>query len=134
MFGMKYLRLNVNFQWAVGESASLGIDLTTKDPDGNTPIHYAVLEGYVEAIEILAKATEGTCLGVHDKDGETPWEVAKRVGSEEVIAYIGEHWKDYAELRTPNLDVTVQEADWLGGIITWDLVPAGGKNSIGMEL
>jgi hypothetical protein len=55
-------------------AAGAGID--ERDHDGDTPVHYAAVQGELECVEALARA--GAKLDLKDNDGETPAHVAHK--------------------------------------------------------
>ena len=54
------------------------IELTKKDPENNTPLHWAVKFAYPELIEMLLNTEARISKSVKNQQGLTPYDIAKR--------------------------------------------------------
>ena len=54
------------------------IELTYKDPENNTPLHWAVKLQYAELIECLLNTDASICKSVKNHQGFTPYDIAKQ--------------------------------------------------------
>ncbi len=54
------------------------IELTYKDPENNTPLHWAVKLQYPELIERLLNTEARTCKAIKNHQGFTPYDIAKQ--------------------------------------------------------
>lgn len=55
------------------------IELTQKDPENNTPLHWAVKLGYSELIEPLLNTDARISRSIKNRQGLTPYDLAKQL-------------------------------------------------------
>ena len=72
-------------KWVLRESNS-----TRKSKQqGFTALHYATLNGHLEAVKALLEVKGGkAALNVKDRYGETPIDLAKRKSHREIVSYL----------------------------------------------
>jgi ankyrin repeat protein len=58
-------------------------DVNEVEAAGNTPLHNAAFEGWVEGIELLLAL--GAAVNASNNAGDTPWHWAKNMGHGEVM-------------------------------------------------
>lgn len=54
------------------------LELTEKDPENNTPLHWAVKLGYSEIIQPLLNTNASASRSIKNKQGFTPYDLAKQ--------------------------------------------------------
>lgn len=64
-----------------------GIDVNNQNEAGNTALHYCAYDGYDEMAQILLNANADK--SIRNNDGLTPLDIAKEIGSPEVIEVLG---------------------------------------------
>ena len=69
-----------------------GVDPKIKDEEGDTPLHYAALEGHLDIVKLLLE--HGADPNVKDGFGETPLHFAALEGHLDVAKLLLEHGAD----------------------------------------
>ena len=62
-----------------------GLDLDTKDQSGNTPLMYAVMNGFCQLIELLVN--EGADTTLRNKEGKTAWHFMREMKRDSTEKY-----------------------------------------------
>ena len=63
-----------------------GEDVNEVEAAGNTPLHCAAYEGWLEGVELLLSL--GAKVNASNNAGDRPWHWARNMGHTEVIAYL----------------------------------------------
>jgi ankyrin repeat protein len=69
-----------------------GVDLTTPNNDGNTPLHYAALNKLTKIVQFLLN--NGCPVNVKNKDEQTPLHIAVKSSSSEIVDVLLKHGMD----------------------------------------
>ena len=85
----------------------MGFNPSMPDPNGWTPLHYAALDGRLDAVQKLLE--RGAPLGPRTIAGQSAWNIAKERGMENLAALLASKGADTAEAKFPLL-----QGDYLG--------------------
>lgn len=70
-----------------------GENVNEVEAAGNTPLHNAAFEGWLEGVELLIQL--GAKVNASNNAGDTPWHWATNMGHNEVLAVLEQVWNSH---------------------------------------
>lgn len=114
-----------NGHFSLADEVMLGTDLEAKDFQGNTPLHLAVAQGYVDWTVKLLDAD--VSLTTQNFKGETPLHIASLSG-DEMIAKLLISQMDYVDVRNEKEQTPLHYAAMAGSKPIYDMLVAKGAS------
>ncbi|KAL4450555.1 hypothetical protein ABPG77_000911 [Micractinium sp. CCAP 211/92] len=71
---------------AIAKAVEAGNDVNEVEAAGNTPLHFACYEGWLEGCELLLSL--GAKVNASNNAGDRPWHWARNMGHTEVMAFL----------------------------------------------
>lgn len=71
---------------AILQAIQDGVDVNEVEAAGNTPLHNAAYEGWVEGADLLLQ--QGAKVNASNNAGDTPWHWAKNMGHQDMMDFL----------------------------------------------